>query len=134
MGRGGVPYVYASDVITFLKLFSMMSELCGVKCVGSGGWRDRMWQSCSVSIKARCLVFMEKMIYAMSSAMSVHGFFRSAWGDRKDSPIRSFWAGIIQQWSKNLLCECVFTLQFEALAFGKHSKGMSRNFHELVSK
>lgn len=64
LGRGGVPYIYVSDVIKFLKLFSGTSELCGVKCVGSGGWRDRMWQSCRVSNKARCLVFMGKMIYA----------------------------------------------------------------------
>lgn len=62
--RRGAIYIYVSDVIKFLKLFAVTSELCGVKCVGSGGWRDRMWQSCRVSNKARCLVFMGKMIYA----------------------------------------------------------------------
>lgn len=77
-----------------------MSELCGVKCVGSGGWRDMAELQCWY--QGKVLGLHGKDDFRTPPAMSVHVFFKSDWGDRKDSPIRSFQAGIIQWWSKNL--------------------------------
>lgn len=102
--------IYVSNVMKFLKLFSVMSELSEMfwgkvrKIQSLGGLNMAELQG--QGNKVMYLVFMGRMIYAphWRCQFVVLG---CDWGDRKDSPIRSFQPGVIQQWSKDL-CEHVF--------------------------
>lgn len=125
-------HIYVSDVIKLLKLFLVMSELSEM----FWGKMHRIWSLGGLNVaelqgqgnKEMCLVFVGRMIFAPHWRCQFVDL-GSGWGDRKDLPIRSFQPRVIQWWSEELLCEHIFTVWFETLAFGEHTNDMLRNCH-----
>lgn len=109
--RGGVPYVcqwchYISEFLLSDE-WALWGKVCRIRRLEGQNVAELMdW------LQGEVFGLHGKDDFHTPSAMSVHVFSGCAWGNRKDSPIRSFWAGIIEWQSKNLLCECVSTFTF----------------------